>query len=131
MRRFSSQSSLHMIRTTQPHVILSGIGMLEKQNKTHPSNTLAQYIHHLLAGDQWASSLSKSSDEGSNLAILNGTATATSDDGYITSCSVLHRHNRVLIISINGVPGPLDAQSRYRSKLAGISASLPYSKLHA
>ena len=44
---------------------------------------------------------------------------------YRTSCSILRGSNfSQLIISVNIVPGLIDSQSAYRSKLAGISGTL-------
>ena len=114
-----------------PHLLtLTGIGQLQLSAPTNLTD-LRSHILALPQSDQWASTRTEITDNGLDLAlgITQGNATAISDGSYKeqygASCSILRGPNRTKrIITINAVPGPPDAQSAYRSKLAGISGSL-------
>ena len=97
---------------------------------TNPTD-LQSHILALPPSDQWASTRTEITDNGLDLAlgITQGNATAISDGSYKeqygASRSILRGPNHTKrIITINAVPGPRDAQSAYRSELAGISGSL-------
>ena len=115
----------------QPQLLtLTGIGNSDPCLTPTPTS-LSEYISALPSLDQWASEKTEINDDGIDLArgIIQGTATAISDGSYKqdygTSCSILRGSNSSQrIITVNMVPGPIDAQSAYRSELAGISGSL-------